>query len=133
MNADVLPCPVCWKTPESYPARRTSEKRGVTCAFLAGCKHADAIFGPAAIEQPKWPEAIARWNTEAERLLTAMSGRWTPVQLTNFRASLGFPAAAPVVARPVQPIVHDPNCDTLDQNPNGIMKPCNCGAIGRTG
>jgi len=51
----------------------------------------------------------------------------SPEAHADLLQALSFPP--PIPAQPV--IVHDPDCDVLDQNPDGIKKPCNCGAIAR--
>jgi hypothetical protein len=80
------------------PARRTSDKRGVRCAFFIGCTHVEPIGGCAdgreLIEADQGVATVERWNAEAERLFAGQTARWTAAERTRFRTQIGFPKSA---------------------------------------
>ena len=92
-----FPCPLCsfpslkllaelhWA-----PAWRTSQKRGVRCAWMTGCKHFVAFGAWRVVELPQSEERIAAWNTEAERLLATRTAHWTDAERARHRAGLGW-------------------------------------------
>jgi hypothetical protein len=88
-----LQCPLCRQTPVWHSAPRATEARGVRCGILVGCSHTQAAMGFAITTADQVDATVERWNTEAERLLTAFTSRWTEAQRATYRASLGYPAA----------------------------------------
>lgn len=110
--SDFLPCPVCSGIPEWYNrpewrhAWRTSQKRGVQCDFLLGCRHVEEMFPLRPVERPDQAACIARWNAEAERLFAEKTKAWTEEQRAAFRRRL-FDRHAEYFAekKPARPVV----------------------------
>lgn len=96
-----LPCPLCsapqlklLAEPQWSPAWRTSQKRGMRCAFLSGCRHIAAHGGWKIVELPNAEALLTTWNAEAERLFAASTAHWEAHERAVFRAALGYPQAA---------------------------------------
>lgn len=95
-------CPVCsflplnpdhpprLETPQWYFAKRTSENRGVRCAFLVGCDHVTKLFGCRLVETPNANTAAEEWNAEAARLLAEKVRRWSDGQQAQLKSRFKF-------------------------------------------
>lgn len=102
-----LACPACSVPPQwmNFPswrrAARTSEKRGVSCAFVVGCRHVTEMFATAIVEAPQAAATVARWNAEAQRLFDTYTATWTTEQRAAYRQRLGWaPLAETAPAAP---------------------------------
>lgn len=99
-----LPCPLCsvpalklLAEPQWAPAWRTSQKRGVKCAFLTGCPHLVKFGAWQIVELPAAAALLTLWDAEAERLCAARTAAWSESDRALYRTALGFPAQ-PVAA-----------------------------------
>lgn len=94
-----LPCPLCsvpalklLAEPQWSPAWRTSQKRGVKCAFLTGCVHLVKFGQWQIVELPAAEALLTSWNAEAERLFATHTATWTAPERTAHRTALKYPA-----------------------------------------
>ena len=99
MSVMLHACPRCsapprLEVPQWWVAQRTSEKRGVRCAFLVGCPDVSRLFLDEIIAAPDAGAAAVRWNAEAIRLFDVQTVHWTDPQRATWRAKLCLPPPA---------------------------------------